>query len=371
MSTFPGAAPLTDDEWRALLAAAAQAPSGDNTQPWRFHVDRGADAVAIAVDPERDRSPMNAGQRMARIACGAALENLVQSARARGIAADIAVADGRATVRLRRDGVARADAPSPARVTNRRTYDGRQLPDSSLVELTRMTLPSEGVTTRWIADRRRLPDLAAAIGRADALMFSRPAMRHAFLAQVRFASEGAAPPDDGLPLGCLEVGRWEARGMRLMGAMPQALFVAAGSSAVFAAKARALVGSASALCVVSSTGRGVDDDVAVGRAMQRAWLAVSRIGACAQPMMSLAVIANLLEHGDAAAVADLGARRARRLLDGFTALVPELGAERPAAILRIGFAPAPSARTGRRPMDQVLDLVGAEGAAGSRAGALS
>ena len=46
-----------------LLEAAILAPSGDNTQPWRFAVDRERWTIAVDVDPTRDPSPMNAGQR--------------------------------------------------------------------------------------------------------------------------------------------------------------------------------------------------------------------------------------------------------------------------------------------------------------------
>src|SRR4051794_35438247 len=67
-----------------LLATAALAPSGDNTQPWRFVVDRDAGTIALEVDASRDPSPMNVGGRMARIAVGAALENLIREARSRG-----------------------------------------------------------------------------------------------------------------------------------------------------------------------------------------------------------------------------------------------------------------------------------------------
>ena len=65
----------------ALIDAAVRAPSGDNTQPWRFLVDSDQGRMTLRVDEGRDRSPMNAGQRMARIAAGAALENLLQTAR--------------------------------------------------------------------------------------------------------------------------------------------------------------------------------------------------------------------------------------------------------------------------------------------------
>src|SRR5262245_33348691 len=63
-----------------LLAAAVRAPSGDNTQPWRFFVVPSKGLLSILLDEDRDRSPMNAGQRMARIAVGAAVENVLRTA---------------------------------------------------------------------------------------------------------------------------------------------------------------------------------------------------------------------------------------------------------------------------------------------------
>ena len=72
------------DKLQKLVAAAAQAPSGDNTQPWRFVVDAAAETISLEVDQTRDPSPMNSGQRMARIAVGAALEGLLRTARGNG-----------------------------------------------------------------------------------------------------------------------------------------------------------------------------------------------------------------------------------------------------------------------------------------------
>src|SRR6266545_357605 len=75
--------------FESLLAAACRAPSGDNTQPWRFIVDPDGGRVALQVDETRDPSPMNAGQRMARIAVGAVLENLLRAAEGHGWAAEL------------------------------------------------------------------------------------------------------------------------------------------------------------------------------------------------------------------------------------------------------------------------------------------
>src|SRR5215210_9449480 len=91
-----------------LLSHAVRAPSGDNTQPWRFAVDEEAGTIGLDLDPARDPSPMNAGQRMARLALGAALENLLRAAADLGWAAALDPEPGpflaRVRVRFRPDG---------------------------------------------------------------------------------------------------------------------------------------------------------------------------------------------------------------------------------------------------------------------------
>ena len=76
-------------------------------------------------------------------------------------------------------------------------------------------------------------------------------------------------------------------------------------------------------------------------------------------MMALLVLDNVLEHGSPALVKALGRDRLTTLVGDFRALVPETGGGRPAFLMRFGFAPAPSGRTGRRPIQAVIDGVGA------------
>jgi nitroreductase len=143
---------------RSLVEAATRAPSGDNTQPWRFALDESAGRIGIHLDETRDPSPMNAGQRMARIALGAALENLLREAEHRGWAFTLerAVPPALAAVRVKvREGAAPGDAAIPARVTNRRPYDGRPAPDAVLSKLSSLTAPLDGVTTHWITGPER------------------------------------------------------------------------------------------------------------------------------------------------------------------------------------------------------------------------
>ena len=107
-----------------LLRAAAAAPSGDNTQPWRFGIIADGSLVEIEVDPKRDSSLMNANQRMARIAVGAAAENLLRTAAHNGWDAELLPSSSVDAVTIRIAAPLRSngdiDQVLLGRVTNRR-----------------------------------------------------------------------------------------------------------------------------------------------------------------------------------------------------------------------------------------------------------
>jgi hypothetical protein len=344
------------NEWlEPLLAAAARAPSGDNTQPWRFVV--GDETVGLELDPGRDPSPMNSGQRMARIAVGAALENLLRAARCLGLRAELAPDPGPflALVRLAGfgNGAAQVDPLLGARMTNRRAYNGQPVAPEALARLARDTPDLEGVSTHWVVGAERLGALARVVGSADALMFGEPTMRRAFLANVRFDRPAAEAVDEGLSLASLELSGPDRLALRVMRRTPDPVLRLGGAPAMFNAKARQLVVSSSGLCLVSAPDGPAATDLNVGRAVQRAWLATTAEGLAAQPMMSLPVLDNALEHGGDRLREALGVGRVAALIDELRGLVAELGGGRLAWLMRFGFAPPPSGRTGRLPIEHL------------------
>jgi nitroreductase len=344
-----------------LLTAAVRAPSGDNTQPWQFEVDEAAGQIAVYLDETRDPSPMNSGQRMARIALGAALENVLRTAQVYGwtVERERAVPPAVAVVRVGRSDSSpgRVEEIVLARVTNRRLYDGRPLSADVLARLAGQTPTLEGVHTHWIVDRSRIDALAALIGRADSMMFGEPAMRRAVLSKVHFDAPANVEVVEGMSPASLELSASDRIALRLMSWLPNWLLKYGGALRIFAAKARAAVVSASGLCVQIAPDDPPETDLHVGRAMQRAWLALTAEGLAAQPMMSLPVLENALDNGTAELLASLGRTRLTALRDEFRALVPEVGGGRPAFVLRFGFAPAPSGRTGRLPLTAVTKFV--------------
>jgi molybdopterin/thiamine biosynthesis adenylyltransferase len=338
--------------YSTLLAAAVQAPSGDNTQPWRFDVDTGARQIAIYLDETRDPSPMNSGQRMARLAIGAALENLLRAAEDLGLKTELLPPRGEALAVVRVDGIPGTGGEIrpeiAARATNRRPYDGRPIDPGVLAELQHQTPDLSGVRTLWIGDRDRIASLARLIGRADALMLSEPSMRRAFLDNLRFDLPANAVAEEGLSLGSLEVTAADRLALRIMRWIPHWLLMAGGAARKFSANAERLVQSSSGLCFVVEEGGTPDAEIRAGRAMRRAWLAATEKGLAVQPMMSLAILESVLRRGSQELLAVLGRQQAAELVGELHALVPEIGTADTAFIMRLGYAPPPTVRTGRR-----------------------
>ena len=338
-----------------LLAAAVKAPSGDNTQPWRFAVDHREKRIAVFLEEARDRSPMNAGQRMARIAIGGALENLVRTIAANGWAAEAEEIPAKDSTRplavLRLTDTGRVsgeiEAVVAARVTNRRVYEGRALPAETAARLSRQTSPREGVRTHWILGPDRVAKMASLISRADATAIAEPPIREAFYSRVRFDKAHDAEVAEGLSVDSLELSAFERLALKMVPRTPDWMLRFTGAFRSYAAHVKKLVESASGLCLIVAPDNREETDLLVGRAMQRAWLALTAEGLAAQPMMSLLVLENLLEQGPPALSADLERKNASRLTWELRKLAPEIGRGRPAFLLRFGYAAAPTGRTGR------------------------
>ncbi len=348
---------------RELAMAASRAPSGDNVQPWKFIINEAGRSLDICIDTGRDKSPMNAAQRMSLIACGAAVENALLLAGHRGWSAELKLSADSCGINpslVAQVVLESWSAPSDmrdyatvisARVANRRIYDPRPVSPFVLEDLERSTSKMSGVSTHWIDDRNLIDALADVIARGDAILFGEPSMRAAILSNIRFDLPPKAESNEGLSLGSLEGSTFTGVALQALKRLPQKLFQLLGVRVLFSVHTRKLVRSASGLCVGVVDGEASSAELSTGRSMQRAWLALTELGFASQPMMSLVVLNNVLRHGNPELIAALRVAGAEALLNKLSSLLKTAGVSgHPAFLLRFGHAAAPSGRTGRRPL---------------------
>lgn len=332
-----------------ILDAARIAPSWGNTQPWRFHVE--GETISFVVDQEREPRYFVG---MAHIAVGAALECALLRASRMGATARIEMpADHQPLLRLTVSGAKRTVEPDKAlmrRATNRRLYDGRAIDDATYGWLVEATPPLDGVRTHWFG-RERVRVMGPLLEEAEAVFYANPRLREVALQAIRFDVRDREEVTHGLPLGSLELSTADRITMDVLRHTPAERLAGTGAAQKMGARARRLVESASGVCIFTRPdGSRPILDVAVGRAMQRAWLALTRKGLVAQPMSVVQVLDNVLGI-EGSSMPDR--ERVETLLSGFRAAFPsvEKGASI-ALLMRYGWAPPPTTLVRRLPVEE-------------------
>lgn len=347
---------LTGAQVRALVAWAAQAPSAGNAQPWRFAFREGA--LHLGTDPARARSGLDFEDRATRMALGAVAENLALAAGGMGLAATIEATGELAwTFRFARAATEPSPllAQIPRRVTNRRVGPGTPLPAADLAPL-QQAAASAGGHLALRTDRATLDAVAALIGEADRVQWLDPAVHREVMAELRWTPEAVLRSRDGLDLATLELAEADRAGLRVI-ARPDVMATMArlGTGAGLGALSRQWMRSAGAVGLVVQPDGGAGAYFEGGRVAQRVWLAATAAGLALHPMTALPyLLARLAEAPETLAAWQHEALA--RVRESFRALFPDLPAGEHILLFRLFRADPPSARSLRRPVDEVLTL---------------
>ncbi len=178
--------------WRFLLRYAVRAPSGHNTQPWRFHIADGR--LDLYADRTRALPVVDPEDRELVMSCGAALAHLTVTLRHFGYAGrvtafpDPADHDLLATLQL-----GQAHTPRPGdhqlfeaidnRHTHRAAFENRPLPQQILAQLTRDTHPAGATLDVFTGDEKAA--IAALVGEGDRAQFNDAGFRRELAAWIR------------------------------------------------------------------------------------------------------------------------------------------------------------------------------------------
>jgi hypothetical protein len=297
---------------------------------------------------------------------GAALENIVIAAAHRQYATEISsfpepdVPTLVATLRFRASpGAALSELAAPfewlhLRCTNR--YNGEP---SSLSKTDRLAFVAaaerHGASLEILADRVAMTEVGGVVGAGDRLRLLNPALHRELMSELRWTQAEAAAQLDGVDVATLQLNASDLAAFRIL-RRPDvvALIEAQGAGEALLEGAAKAVRGASALAFLRVQSDTLEGFLEGGRALQRIWLEAAQRGWAMHPMASVIYLRKLADLPGISALTQAQRAAWRQLADTLDSIFT-LNNEWPAVMLfRLLRASAPSVRSARRPIDEVM-----------------
>ncbi len=347
----------------SILAAGNHAPSGENSQPWRF-VIKGANIVDLYLVPERDQSHYNWGQRASYVALGAVIENIVIAASAFGMKVDISLFPGGdpnlvATLNLISDPTVRHDPLEEhilLRVTNRKKYAPIRLTDVERRSLQEMVRPNQ-VAKLYLVDERSSIQRLAKVGAAnEEIMLTNEALHQFFFSHISWTKEEDNAKKSGFYIKTLElpplaesafyiIQNWSV--MQFLNNVHFERFVGNQNASIYAAS-----GAMGGIAIEKDE---PSDFLQAGRLFQNTWLAATKLGFSLQPLTGILFFKNKIDGGQGDVFS--GDQRARIEEEYKTAKqIFGIESKRLVCMFRLGAGAPPTARSSRFDLSKVVSI---------------
>lgn len=356
-------APVLDPVLEAILEQARWAPSGDNTQPWRFEV-RGPRQVVVHGFDTRSHCVYDLDGHPSQLSLGALLESMALAASSHGLRMDVQRRPGLpdTTPTFELDFVAQAGlAADPLaaflaqRSVQRRALSTRPLRSAEKAALA-ASLPA-GYSVLWLEGARTRLACARLMFANARLRLTMPEAHQVHRDVIEW---GARFSLDRIPEQALGVDAVTARLMRwVMRSWRRVHFFNTWLAGTVAPRLQMdlLPGwrcGAHFALLAEQAPRQLDDYVAAGRAMQRFWLAATSLGLQMQPELTPLIFARYVrERRVFSRVAGLQAL-AQQLAGRTESLLGKGAVGRAVFLARIGAGPAATSRSLRLPLAALL-----------------
>ena len=349
--------PESADPVDVIVDAARWAPSGGNIQPWRFEAE--GDEIRMYLVPERTTT-MDMRHRGSYVAIGSALFNArVAAASLQSLGSVRLFPEGSpshlvATLRVGSSTdyeIAPLEPHVRTRSANRQIGDSTPI-DDEVVQLLARGVEREGARLRILTARDRMGRCAEVLAESDRLRFLIPTLHREMIGELRWPGRDSL--EEGLDVRTLELSPPEMSALELMcrsDVMGHLADWRAGQA--LGGRTLALIGSSSALAVVTVPREDPIWYVRGGAAVERFWLAAELHGLAVQPLSPVFLYA--VDEKDYLLLG--GERHLDALFDlsrQFSDLWDLGDGERVALLFRVTHAAPPSVRSARLPLAHLL-----------------
>lgn len=363
------ATPTTAEEARTplerILELARWAPSGDNTQPWRFEI-LNEDKLVIHGSDTREWCVYDLEGRASQLAIGALLENISIAATGEGKAVEFSIREDAPETAPTID-VTLSDAASDVgtaphpllpfikrRVTQRRPFSSAPLSALDREHLENSVAP--GYRVVWIDTAASKRDMARLLFKNAHIRLTIP---EAYEVHKRIIEWDATFSEDRLPDKAVGLDPLNLKTMRwAMQSWNRIVFV----NRYFAGTVLprivldlipALKCAAHFMIVADHEPTSLQEFVAAGRAMQRFWLTATSRGLQLQPEMTPLIFSTYVRRDIAFSQDHKALQTARILKDQLDRIVGEENSLAGVFMGRVGYGRPPVSRSTRLPLSRL------------------
>lgn len=336
-----------------ICTAAAAAPSGDNSQPWRF-VFRAPATIEFHAVFEKDNALLNIDQSGTLIALGAAIQNAELEAKSLGFAPELAYSDSGSLVAmmtLREGGsLSQEERPLreaiPFRHSNRKSYKNVPLTDGDRTAIIRAAGVSPEVALSLIEKKEMMRPVSRALTTMEQVALQNKALHELFFESIFWSKKQNDAGESGLYIYTLELPPPARLLFKILKYWPVAHALARiGFPKLVAQINAAQNATASAFGVLSLTKFDRRGYVEAGRMLERVWLSAAARGMSLQIVTGMLFLARTIERGEASVFSATESSTVQR---AYAQAKEMLGIDEPFLMFRVGYASAPTAVSFRR-----------------------
>ena len=273
MARVPHSNNISPADFEFLVSKAVKAPSGHNTQPWKFRQNESA--VEVYPDFDRRLPVVDPDDRELFVSLGCAVENLCLAAQTKGYKSAVSVGDkGVITVSLAEEAGVK---PSPlfsqidARQTNRSVYNGEEIALDVLKKLQSIRSEKSISVHYYARQTKQFNDIEQYVLQGNTHQMQNEAFKAELKSWMRFNKKHQDQTLDGLSyavFGAPNVPRWMAEPI-----MSMAINAKAQNKAD-----REKIASASHLVLFTTRENSRREWVSLGRTLQRFLLTTTELG---------------------------------------------------------------------------------------------
>lgn len=330
-----------------IAAAAARAPSGGNSQPWR--IESRPDSVLIRLDPAHSSS-MDVGLRGSATAIGAALFNARVAAAAHHVLGPVDLIESAADAPL--TAIVHLGTGTDARLaglypdmldrqTNRRRGTPVRMPKAT-VDAMMSAAAGEQCRLTVLTGADDIAAAARLLGEADRIRYLTPHLHAEMVSELRWPAD--KPDGAGIDVLSLELDPTDLATLDIL-CRPDVMARLAewDGGEVLGTATRTSVTNCSALAVLTATGDSLADYARGGSALQAVWIAAQTRGLAVHPVSPAFLYAR--DETDFDELSPEFAPALSRLRTEFLTLAGTAADESQILILKLSDAPAASVRS--------------------------